>query len=328
MKCRVLFFSSCRNLLVVAAMALATTLAVAQATFPNRPLKLIVPTNPGGSIDTIARILGEELSKELKQPVIVENKTGASGMIAAAAVSHAAPDGYTLLVTHTGVLQADLLRKNSSYRLKDLSPVAEVSNTPVVFGVNSSVPVTDLKSFIALAKSEPGKLSYGSYGKGTSAHIWAEQFTQHAGIQLVHVPYAGEIPALQDVLSANLTSGWGAVGTYKQHADANKIRILAVANPVRSVLLPNVPTFIEAGFPEMNASGWCGIFAPAGTPKAIVAQLSQLIVKIVQRPEISARILPTGQEPTGAGEEVFSKRVARDREVWAKAITAFNISLD
>lgn len=328
MKCRVQFFSTCRSFLLAAAVASAGTLAAAQTAFPSRPIKLIVPTNPGGSIDTVARILGEELSKELKQPVIVENKTGASGMIAASAVSHSAHDGYTLLVTHTGVLQADLLRKNSSYRLSDLAPVAEVSNTPVAFGVNSSVPATDLKSFIALAKAQPGKLSYGSYGKGTSAHIWAEQFSQQADIQLVHVPYAGEVPALQDVLSGNLTSGWGAVGTYKQYADANKIRILAIANPVRSVLMPNVPTFIEAGFPEMNASGWCGVFAPAGTPKAIVAQLSQLIVKIVQRPEISARILPTGQEPTGTDDDAFGKRVNRDRQGWAKAISAFNITLD
>lgn len=327
MKRRV-FFSGCRGFALAAAMAAACTLAAAQPAFPSRPIKLIVPTNPGGSIDTIARVLSEELTKELKQPVIVENKTGAGGMIAATAVSQSAPDGHTLLVTHTGVLQADLLRKNSSYRLGDLAPVAEVSNTPVAFGVGANVPVTDLKSFIALAKAEPGKLSYGSYGKGTSAHIWAEQFSQHAGIKLVHVPYGGEIPAMQDVLAGHITSGWGAVGTYKQQADTHKIRILAVANPVRSVLLPDVPTFIEAGFPEMNASGWCGVFAPAGTPKAVVAQLSQLIVKTVQRRDVAARILATGQEPTGADEAAFGQRVVRDRKTWAKAIADFNITLD
>ncbi|VTU28615.1 Argininosuccinate lyase [Variovorax sp. PBS-H4] len=327
MKRRV-FFSGCRDFALAAAVAAAGTLAAAQPAFPSRPIKLIVPTNPGGSIDTIARVLGEELSKELKQPVIVENKTGAGGMIAATAVSQSAPDGYTLLVTHTGVLQADLLRAKSSYRLSDLTPVAEVSNTPVAFGVGANVPVTDLKSFIALAKAEPGKLSYGSYGKGTSAHIWAEQFSQHAGIKLVHVPYGGEIPAMQDVLAGHITSGWGAVGTYKQQADTHKIRILAVANPVRSVLLPDVPTFIEAGFPEMNASGWCGVFASAATPKAVVAQLSQLIVKTVQRQDVAARILATGQEPTGADEAAFGQRVARDRKTWAKAIADFNITLD
>lgn len=327
MKRRV-FFSSCKVFVLAAVMATAGTPASAQAAFPNRPVKLIVPTNPGGSIDTIARVLSEELTRELRQPVIVENKTGAGGMIAAAAVSQSAPDGHTLLITHTGVLQADLLRKNSSYRLSDLAPVAEVSNTPVVFGVGANVPVTDLKSFVTLAKAEAGTLSYGSYGKGTSAHIWAEQFSQHAGIKLVHVPYGGEMPAMQDVLAGHITSGWGAVGTYKQQADTRKIRILAVANPVRSVLLPDVPTFIEAGFPEMNASGFCGIFAPAGTPKAVVAHLSQLIVKAVQRQDIAARILATGQEPTGADETVFGQRVALDRKTWAKAIADFNITLD
>lgn len=327
MKRRVILLS-CKVLALAAVMATAGTLATAQTAFPNRPIKLIVPTNPGGSIDTIARLLSEELTRELKQPVIVENKTGAGGMIAATSVSQSAPDGHTMLITHTGVLQADLLRKNSSYRLSDLAPVAEVSNTPVAFGVGANVPATDLKSFVALAKAEPGKLSYGSYGKGTSAHIWAEQFSQHAGIKLVHVPYGGEMPAMQDVLAGHITSGWGAVGTYKQQADTHKIRILAVANPVRSVLLPDVPTFIEAGFPEMNASGFCGIFAPAGTPKAVVAQLSQLIVKAVQRQDIAARILATGQEPTGADEVAFGQRVARDRKTWAKTITDFNITLD
>ncbi|CAM3960371.1 ABC transporter substrate-binding protein [Bordetella tumbae] len=325
---RRIFSSCCRSLIIAAALTSAGTLAVAQSDFPTRPIKLIVPTNPGGSIDTITRILGDELTKEFKQPVVVENRTGAGGMIAATTVSQAEPDGYTLLVTHTGVLQADLLHKKPSYRLSDLAPVAEVSNTPVVFGVGSNVPVTDLNSFVALAKTEPETLSYGSYGKGTSAHIWAEQFSQHAGIKLLHVPYSGEMPALQDVLAGRVTSGWGAVGTYKQYADADKIRILAVANPTRSVLLPNVPTFIEAGFPEMNASGWCGVFAPVGTPKAIVAQLSRAITRAVQRQDIAQRILATGQEPTGADEEAFGKRVAHDRQTWAKAIADFNIALD
>lgn len=321
-------FSNRSNYLLAAAMALITTVASAQSALSARPIRLIVPTNPGGSIDTTARILSEELSKELKQAVIVENRTGAGGMIAATTVSKSAPDGLTLLITHTGVLQGDLLHKNATYRLSNLTPVAEVANTPVAFGVGINIPATDLKSFIALAKSQPGKLSYGSYGKGTSAHIWAEQFSQHAGIKLIHVPYSGEMPAVQDVIAGHLTGGWGAIGTYKQLADANKIKILAVANPVRAVLLPNVPTFIEAGFPEMNASGWCGIFAPAGTPKATVTRLSQLIVKTVQRQDIAARILATGQEPTGASDEAFAQRVARDREVWAKAISAFNITLD
>jgi tripartite-type tricarboxylate transporter receptor subunit TctC len=321
-------FSNCSNYLLAAVMASITTVAGAQSGLPGRTVKLIVPTNPGGSIDTIARILSEELSKELKQPVIVENRTGASGMIAATTVSKSSPDGLTLLITHTGVLQGDLLHKSATYRLSNLTPVAEVSNTPVAFGVGANVPAADLKSFVALAKAQPGKLSYGSYGKGTSAHIWAEQLSQHAGIKLIHVPYSGEMPAVQDVIAGHLTGGWGSVGTYKQLADANKIKILAVANPVRAALLPNVPTFIESGFPEMNASAWCGIFAPAGTPKATVTRLSQLIVKAVQRQDVAARILATGHEPTGVSEEMFAQRVARDREVWAKAISAFNITLD
>uniref|UniRef100_UPI0039F0320A tripartite tricarboxylate transporter substrate binding protein n=1 Tax=Bordetella sputigena TaxID=1416810 RepID=UPI0039F0320A len=287
-----------------------------------------MPTNPGGSIDTVARIVGAELSNQFRQPVIIENRTGASGMIAASAVAQSTPDGYTLLVTHTGVLQADLLHKNSSYRLSDLAPVAEIANTPVVFGVGMQVPVTNLESFVALAKKQPDQLSYGSYGKGTSAHIWAEQFSQRAGIKLIHVPYGGEIPALQDLLAGRITSAWGAVGTYRQYADAHKIRILAVANPVRSKVLPDIPTFIEAGYPEMNASGWCGVFAPAGTPKAIIGKLSQAILNVVHREDIAQRILVTGQEPTGSDAEVFAQRVAQDRQTWAKAISDLHITLD
>ncbi|ARP79612.1 hypothetical protein CAL12_01395 [Bordetella genomosp. 8] len=325
---RRVFFSVCGNACIAASLASHAVAAPPVSGFPEKPIKLIVPTNPGGSIDTIARILSVELANQFKQAVIVENRTGASGMIAAGAVAQSTPDGYTLLITHTGVLQADLLHKNSSYRLSELAPVAEIANTPVVFGVGMQVPVTDLPSFVALARQQPDQLSYGSYGKGTSAHIWAEQFSQRAGIKLIHVPYGGEIPALQDMLAGRITSAWGAVGTYKQYADAHKIRILAVANPVRSKVLPDIPTFIEAGYPEMNASGWCGVFAPAGTPKAVIAKLSQALLKIVHRDDIAQRILVTGQEPTGADEEAFGQRVARDRQTWAKAISDLHITLD
>ncbi|MFC4275596.1 Bug family tripartite tricarboxylate transporter substrate binding protein [Achromobacter aloeverae] len=322
------FLSVCRILCLFAGISSQATAGAAPPEFPEKPIRLIVPTNPGGSIDTIARILGAELSNQLKQSVIVENRTGASGMIAASTVAQAPRDGYTLLITHTGVLQADLLHKNSSYRLSDLAPVAEVSNTPVAFGVGMQVPVTDLQSFVQLAKEEPEKLSYGSYGKGTSAHIWAEQFSQHAGIKLIHVPYGGEIPALQDMLAGRITSAWGAVGTYKQYADAHKIRIIAVANPVRSVLLPDVPTFIEAGYPEMNASGWCGIFAPVGTPKTVIEKVSQAVLAAVHRKDVADRILVTGQEPTGTDQDTFGKRVAHDRQTWQKAISDLHITLD
>jgi tripartite-type tricarboxylate transporter receptor subunit TctC len=321
-------FTSGKNLLLAIAMCATSALAAAQGAYPNKPIKLLVVVNPGGSIDTVARILGDEITKELKQPVIVENKMGAGGAIAATAVAKSPADGYTLLITHTGVMQADILQKNSGYRLSDLTPVAEVANIPVVFGVSSSVPVNNLTEFITLAKAQPGKYTFGSYGNGTSAHIWGEQFQQGAGIKLTHVPYKGEMPALQDVLAGHITSGFGSAGTYKQQEDVKKVRILAVANPTRSVILPNVPTFIESGFPAMSASGWCAIFAPAGTPKPIIEQLSQLIVKIAKRPDVAARILVTGQEPTGVGHDDFSKRVARDRETWAKAITDFKITIE
>ncbi|OZI59568.1 Bug family tripartite tricarboxylate transporter substrate binding protein [Bordetella genomosp. 11] len=322
------FLSVCRILCISACVGVQANVAAAPSGFPEKPIRIIVPTNAGGSIDTIARILSAELSNQLKQPVIVENRTGASGMIAASTVAQAPADGYTLLMTHTGVLQADLLHKNASYRLSDLAPVAEVANTPVAFGVGIQVPVTDLQSFVALAKKEPEQLSYGSYGKGSSAHIWAAQFSQHAGIQLIHVPYGGEIPALQDMLAGRTTSAWGAVGTYKQYADAHKIRILAVANPVRAILLPDVPTFIEAGYPEMNASGWCGIFAPAATPKAVIDTISKAVLTAVHRKDVADRMIVTGQEPTGTDQETFGKRVARDRETWAKAISDLHITLD
>lgn len=307
---------------------LASGFSMSQSEFPSSTITLIVPTNPGGSIDSVARIVGERIENTLKQSVVVENRVGAGGMIAASTVSRAAPDGHTLLVTHTGVLQADLLRKNPTYRLEDLVPVAEVSNTPVAFGIGVDVPATDLESFIELARQKPESLSYGSYGIGSSAHIWAEQFTQAARIKLMHVPYGGEMPALQDVLSGNITGGWGAVGTYKQQADANKIRILAIANPEPSILMPDIPTFIDAGFPEMNASGWTGIFAPKGTPDSVVRKISETIVDVVNDPDTSSRILKTGQEPTGRSHVDFSARVLSDRQTWADAISEFNITLE
>lgn len=301
--------------------------ARAQETWPAKPIRIIVPLAPGGSLDVAARILGEELSKEFKQPVIVENKTGASGMIGANTVAKAPPDGYTLFITISSIVQNDVLHKNAPYRLSDLTPVAELMYNPIAFSIAANHPAKTLAEFVSAAKEASGQYAYGSFGNGTSGHILGEQLMRETGLKWSHVPYKGEMPAVNDLIGGHVTAAFGTVGTHKKMQDAKKTRLLAVSGN-KSKLAPEVPTFADAGFPSMNTGGWTGMFVPAKTPKPIVDKLSGFLVKTVQRPEIASRLLQTGLEPTGRPHEEFSKIVARDREVWAKLINDNQIRPD
>ncbi|KRB83482.1 Bug family tripartite tricarboxylate transporter substrate binding protein [Noviherbaspirillum sp. Root189] len=299
----------------------------AEENWPSKMIKIIVPLAPGGSLDAAARILGEELSKEFKQPVIVENKTGASGMIGANTVAKAPADGYTVFMTISSIVQNDILHKDAPYRLTDLTPVAETMYNPIAFSIAINHPAKTLGEFVASAKQSPGKYAFGSFGGGTTGHILGEQLARETGIVWNHIPYRGETPAVNDLLGGHIIAAFGTVGTHKQLHDTNKLRLIAVSGN-KSKIAPDVPTFAEAGFPNLNTGGWTGVFVPAKTPKPIVDKLSQFFVKTVQRPEIASRLLKTGLEPTGRPHEEFSKIVARDRDVWAKLINDNQIKVD
>ena len=256
--------------------------------FPSQVIKFVIPTPAGGDHDTMMRIIGQKLTDAWGQPCIVESRSGASGAIAAATVSQAPEDGYTVLIGYSALLSNTVLMPKPGYRLEDLQPVGMLALTPIAFGVRESLPASTLKQYVALAKTRPGKLSYGSYGPGSGGHFVGELFNMAAGIDTVHVPYKGEPPALQDLIGGQIDAAVVSVG---------KIKPLAVASATRFPSYPDVPTFAELGYPEVDMPGWGAAFVPAKTPKAIVDKLNTEMGRILVMPDVRAKLLELGFEP-------------------------------
>ena len=263
--------------------------------FPSQVIKFVIPTPAGGGHDTMMRIIGQKLTDAWGQPCIVESRSGASGAIAAATVSQAPADGYTVLIGYSALLSNTVLMPKPGYRLEDLQPVGMLALTPIAFGARESLGASTLKQYVALAKTRPGKLSYGSYGPGSGGHFVGELFNMAAGIDTVHVPYKGEPPALQDLIGGEIDAavvGLGGVNRYP-----GKIKPLAVASATRFPSYPDVPTFAELGYPEVDMPGWGAAFVPAKTPKAIVDKLNTEMGRILVMPDVRAKLLELGYEP-------------------------------
>ena len=263
--------------------------------FPSQVIKFVIPGPAGGPHDTMMRAIGQKLTDAWGQPCIVESRSGASGAIAAATVSQAPADGYTVLIGYSALLSNTVLMPKPGYRLEDLQPVGMLALTPIAFGVRESLPASTLKQYVALAKTRPGKLSYGSYGPGSGGHFVGELFNMAAGIDTVHVPYKGEPPALQDLIGGQIDAavvGLGGVNRYP-----GKIKPLAVASATRFPSYPDVPTFAELGYPEVDMLGWAAAFVPAKTPKAIVDKLNTEMGRILVMPDVRAKLLELGFEP-------------------------------
>jgi tripartite-type tricarboxylate transporter receptor subunit TctC len=241
------------------------------------------------------RIIGQKLTDAWGQPCIVESRSGASGAIAAATVSQAPADGYTVLIGYSALLSNTVLMPKPGYRLEDLQPVGMLALTPIAFGVRESLPASTLKQYVALAKTRPGKLSYGSYGPGSGGHFVGELFNMAAGIDTVHVPYKGEPPALQDLIGGQIDAAVVSVGGVNRYP--GKIKPLAVASATRFPSYPDVPTFAELGYPEVDMLGWAAAFVPAKTPKAIVDKLNTEMGRILVMPDVRAKLLELGYEP-------------------------------
>jgi tripartite-type tricarboxylate transporter receptor subunit TctC len=273
----------------------------AQGTYPNNVIKFIIPTSVGGGHDTMMRVIGQKLTEAWGHPTIVESKAGASGAIAAATVAKAPPDGYTLLVNYSALISNLVLQPSQTYKLSELAPISMLALTPVAIGTRQSLDVQTLKQFVELAKSKPGKLSYGSYGQGSGGNFVGELLNMAAGIETVHVPYKGEAPALQDLMGGQIDAAVVSLGGVSRYP--GKIRPLAVASPTRFPLYPDVPTFAELGFPEVNMPGWGALFAPAGTPRPIIDKLSAEMARIVKLPDVAPKLLELGFEPAGWGPE-------------------------
>ena len=304
--------------------ALLAAPALAQTAYPAQPLKLIVPYPAGGATDTLARTIGQKLQEAWGQPAMVENRPGAGGTIGNSFVAKAPPDGHTVLIGITALIQQPMLMEKLPYDpLKDFAPVTMIARSPSLLAVPLDSPAKDLKSFIAMVKASPGKYNFGSYGAGTSSHIQGALLNMQAGIDLVHVPFQGAAPLVTNLVGGQLASAFIDSASARPHLKS--MRPLAVTGTQRMPGLPDVPTFAELGYHSFDPYGWFGVFLPAATPAPVVQKLSDEINRIVHLPEVSAKIEALGLQVAGGKPEEFQKVVRSDAAVYAKIIKDANI---
>lgn len=310
--------------LALAAALLVPALAQAQA-WPTKPVKFVMPSPPASSPDRYTRLLAEKLSQKWGVPVVVENKPGATAMIGTEFVSKQPADGYTLLSTFTSFVQAPILFPNAPYDPeKDFAPVTQTMLAEVIMEVHADSPYRTFADVIAAAKAGP-RLSYGSFGNGSSFHIYGETVKRTMGVEMTHVPYKGEALILNDLLGGQINVGFNSIGTALPQIKAGKVRPLAIVSASRSKALPDVPTFPELGVPKLNGGAWFGIFAPAGTPKAVVEKISADINFFLNQPDMQKWLRDQGLEPTGMTPDQFTQFIKADLAKWRQLITELGI---
>lgn len=294
------------------------------AAFPSKPIRILVPLAPGGGVDTITRKLGDKLGPALKQPIIIENKPGAAGTLAIDSMAKSPADGHTIALVAGSMIAINphVLRKMPYDTAKDLVPVAQVGTTPLVLLVNASNPAKTLKDFIAGAKAKPKDASFGSYGNASVGHLLGEALNKAAGITMVHVPYKGATPAITDLIGGNVAAVIADFGSARAHiGPGGKLRALALSADKRVAAFPTVPTFGEEGLPQLNSmNGWLGVFAPAKTPKDIVAKLAAEISKALATDDLKSGLADLGYEATGTGGDKFAEIVKQDTDRWGAVI--------
>ena len=317
------------NLVLAMALSGATTV-FAQGSFPSKPIRIIVPFAAGGATDVLARVIGAPLGEKLGQPVIVENRLGANGSIGSDAVAKSAPDGSTLLMgtiaTHS--IQPALGMKLPYSPSNDFAPVVQAASQPYAVVAHPGFAPNTMKELAALAKREPGKITYASAAKGTAAHLFAELFASQADVNFVAVHYKGAAPAMNDVMGGHVPFTFDVVLTTLSQIKAGKLKVLAVTSERRSTALPDVPTIAESGFPGYNAIGWNGLFAPAATPRETVARIASEVSAILNRPEVREKISASGADVVGGTPEQFAAFIRADSAKWAQLIKKQNITPD
>jgi len=315
-----------RSLLTLTASSLLPGLSFAQ----GKPLRIVVPFPPGGATDITARVLTEPLSRLLQQPVIVDNRSGAGGSIGMAEVAKSAPDGSTLgvatLSTH-GVNPA-VYRKLPYDPIKDFAPVTEVVKAPGVLVINPALPARNFEEFIRYLKAHPGKVTYASPGNGTIGHMWGELFKSTTNTYLVHIPYRGAGPALNDVVAGQVSVYFDQVASSLPHIQAGKLRALAVSWSKRLDMLPNVPTYGELSLFSNNDPSWFGLVAPAGTPAASVKRVQEAVARALREPAVGAHLAGLGLFPSGTTPEEFAAQIRKETDKMQRISRFANISLD
>ncbi len=309
-------------------LVLGASTAIAQ-TYPDRPIKLIVPYAAGGSADIAARMITDEWAKALGGTVIVDNKGGAGGNLGVDVVAKSAPDGYTLgLQTVSLAINPSLTAKMPYDTLKDLAPVGMVASSQHVLVVNDKLPVKDMKALIALLKAEPGKHNYGSAGSGSTFHMSAELFKAVAGVSILHIPYRGGGPALVDTISGQVDMSFPVLSAALPHVQSGKLRALGVTGSKRSALMPNVPTIAEAGLPKYSFETWFMVFAPAATPKAVIDKLNAALNQALNAPALKERMARDGFDPIPSTPAQAKARLEKEMPLWAKLIKERGINAD
>ncbi|MFC7516733.1 Bug family tripartite tricarboxylate transporter substrate binding protein [Herbaspirillum sp. GCM10030257] len=320
-----------KTLITAAAVAVAMSQpAMAEAGYPSKPIRMIVPFAPGGSTDVVARILGAELKNELGQAVIVENKPGAGGNIGGDAAAKASPDGYTILMAAAGptVINPSLYSKMPYDPVKDLAPVTMLVREHNLMAINPSIPAKTLQEFIAYAKSKPNEINFGSPGNGSPAQLAGQLMNQTAGLKMVHVGYKGSGPAVVDLVAGHISMMIDNMPALLPHVQSGKLRAIAVPSESRASALPEVPTFAEAGMKDFVITAWKGVMVPAGTPPAVVNKLQASIAKIMAKPEIKKRMIEMGAEPVANTPEQFGAIIKKESAWWGALVKSTGTKLE
>ncbi|CUJ39394.1 Bug family tripartite tricarboxylate transporter substrate binding protein [Achromobacter xylosoxidans] len=319
------------------ALALAAAPLLSSAPFsahadawPQRPIRLLVPYGPGGSSDVVARAVAVEMSRDLGQQVIVENKGGGQGSIATVEAARARPDGYTLILGHVGTLAVNpTMMPNLSYDpRRDFAPIILLAKLPMVFAVGAKVPAATLPEFVALARAKPGVLNYGSAGNGSAGHLAFEMLKTAAAIDVVHVPYKGTGAQVTDLLAGNIDAAAAGIPGLLPHAQAGKIKIVAVGSAQRLPILPDVPTVAEQGYPGFESSQWFGLLAPAGTPQEAISRLQAAAQRALRTDAVRQRLAHDAAEPSGAGPAEFAAFIDAEERRWSQVVKDARLSAE
>ena len=315
---------------VLALSAFGFAHTAASQAYPNKPIRIYAPYAPGGATDILARLIGQKLFEDWKQPVIVEAKPGAGGNVGTDLVAKSAPDGYTLLMGASGPLaiNATLYAKLPYDPLKDLAPVIEVASVPLVLAVTPSLPAKNPREFIALLKARPGQFNYASAGPGTPQHLTAELFKYMTKLDMTHIPYTGSGPAIIDVIGGQVPLTFESMIPIIPQIKGGKLRALAVTSAKRSALLPNVPTLNESGVPGFEATAWYGVVAPANVPRDIIAKLNEGMLKAIRMPDVKQRLDEMGSDPVAGTPEQFGTLIRNETSKWGAVIKAAKVKLD